>query len=147
MAFLTREEMAARVPDALTPWVLRVLATMVNADDPTPLDMIIDGAMAEQERYRLTPGHPEQLTEAEVQQCICVGIKAPMSRFYNVLSPVDRPGLQGPMPLGELLAAAKGMVFSQRAFAGMDKEPNPPRPATPPVTGPYPWSMPPWIGR
>ena len=147
---LTRDDWFDHLVDSIPAWSMSVIHNIprdiqqVSTIEELPVDELITAAMAEAQRYAETPGHGEDLSDSEIQHCLAMGVRAIQRRYYQQLSPVDRPGLLGPMPLGELLASVWGVLQAQRGFAGMAPEPAPPRPQSQPATGPYPWS---WAGR
>jgi hypothetical protein len=150
---ITREEMKDRIADDMSPWQMRVMCSLgeqvappspSTVDNIPPLEEATLAAMQTAADYAATPGHGEGLSESEIHYCVAMGIRKVQQHYYGVLSPVDRLGLPGPKPVGELLSAAVGSAQANRDFTGAAAEPRPPRLQTPDTGGPYPWS---WYGQ
>lgn len=139
---MTRDEMRDRVLDVLSPWQIRFLGWLggaVTTSDEAPVEVLVTGALEEADAYARTPGHGPELTESEIHRCISHGLRHLGARCGAMRSPVDRPGLLGPMLVSELVSSWVGVEEGARAFTGGAREPNPPLPIRPPLTKPGGW--------
>jgi hypothetical protein len=136
---MTAVEMEARLRDVLSPWAIRLIE-----DAPFPREdafpTMVNAAMEIQDQYFRTPHHSTtDLTESEVMYCLFRGIKALGQKYYSVKSPIDPPGMEGPMAFGAWINTQITGISGNRQFTGAAAEPHPPMAGGGVVDGGWSW--------